>query len=110
MEHIYKNIMHHLEDNNTVFANQHGFQKNHSCETQLILAVEDLAMNLDLGGQMDMIILDFSKALDFRLHANGRNNSQHCCANNVESCCVHVGSGVKTDVTTLNIVRTYSAS
>ena len=28
--------------------------------------------------------------------ANGRNNSQHCCANNVESCYVHVGSGVQT--------------
>ena len=39
-------------------------EKNHSCETQLILAVEDLAMNLDHGGQMDMIILDFSKAFD----------------------------------------------
>lgn len=65
MEHvIYKNIMHHLDDNNILFANQHGFWKTHSCETQLILAVEDLAMNLDHGGQMDMIILDFSKAFD----------------------------------------------
>ena len=35
-----------------------------------------------------------------RLRANGRNNSQHCCANNVGSCCVHVGSGVQTDATT----------
>ena len=65
MEHvIYKNIMHHLDDNNIVFANQHGFWKNHSWETQLILAVEDLAMNLDHGGQMDMIILDFCKAFN----------------------------------------------
>ena len=61
---IYKNIMHHLDDNNILFANQHGFRKGHSCETQLILAVEELAMNLDHGGQMDMIILDFSKAFD----------------------------------------------
>ena len=36
--------------------------------------------------------------------ANGRNNSQYCCANNVGSCCVHVGSGVQTDATTPNIV------
>ena len=56
--------MHHLDDNNILFANQHGFWKTHSCKTQLILAVEDLAMNLDHGGQMDMIILDFSKAFD----------------------------------------------
>ena len=65
MEHIiYRNIMHHLEDNDILFANQHGFLKNHSCESQLILTVEDLAMNLDQGDQMDMIILDFSKAFD----------------------------------------------
>ena len=65
MEHIiYRNIMHHLEDNDILFANQHGFRKNHSCESQLILTVEDLAKNLDHGDQMDMIILDFSKAFD----------------------------------------------
>ena len=57
-------IMHHLEDNDILFANQHGFRKNHSCESQLILTVEDLAMNLDHGDHMDMIILDFRKAFD----------------------------------------------
>ena len=36
---------------------------------------------------------------NFRLRANGRNNSQHCCANNVGNCCVSVGSGVQTDAT-----------
>ena len=36
-----------------------------------------------------------------RLRAHGRNNSQHCCANNVGSCCVCVGSGVQTDATTM---------
>ena len=41
---------------------------------------------------------------------NGRNNSQHCCANNVGSCCVSVGSGVQTDATTPNNVGTCSAS
>ena len=87
-----------------------NFRKIIHVKLSYILAFEDLAMNLDLGGQMDMIILDFSKALDFRLHANGRNNSQHCCANNVESRGDHIGSGVKTDATTLNIVGTYSAS
>ena len=38
----------------------------------------------------------------FRLRANGRNNSQHSCANNIESCCVRLGSGVQTDATTPN--------
>ena len=45
-----------------------------------------------------------------RPRANGRNNSQHCCTNNVVSFCVHVGSGVKTDATTPNNFGTCSAS
>ena len=47
---------------------------------------------------------------DIRLRANGRNNSQPCCANNVGSCCGRVGSGVQTDATTPNNVGTCSAS
>ena len=42
-----------------------------------------------------------------RLRANGRNNSEHCCANNVGSCCVRVGSGLQTDATTPNKFGTY---
>ena len=45
-----------------------------------------------------------------RLCANGRNNSQHCCTNNVGSCCVRVGSGAQTDATTPNKFGTCSAS
>ena len=44
---ISKNIMHYLEDNNILFANQHGFRKNHSCDTKLILTVGNLSVNLD---------------------------------------------------------------
>ena len=51
-----------------------------------------------------------SICLTLRLRANGRNNSQHCCANNVGSCWVRVGSGVQTDATTPNNVVTCSAS
>ena len=43
-----------------------------------------------------------------KLHANGRNNSQHCCANNSVSCYVRVGSSVQTDATTSNNVGTCS--
>ena len=39
--------------------------------------------------------------------ANGRNNSQQCCANNDGSCCVR---GVQTDATTPNKFGTCSAS
>ena len=44
---IYKNIMQHLNDNNILLANQHGVRKDHSCETQLLLTVEDLARNIN---------------------------------------------------------------
>ena len=38
--------------------------------------------------------------LALKLRANGRNNSQHRCANNVGSCCVRISSSVQTDATT----------
>ena len=37
-----------------------------------------------------------------KLRTIGRNNSQHCCANTVGSCCVRVGSGVQTDYSNLD--------
>ena len=46
-----------------------------------------------------MTLDDFIDKDDLKLRANGLNNSQHCCANNVGSCCVCVGSGVQTDTT-----------
>ena len=45
-----------------------------------------------------------------RILKNGRNNPQLCCPNNVGSCCVRVGSGVQTDLTTPINVETCSAS
>ena len=50
------------------------------------------------------------KCLSLKLRANGRNNSQTCWAKNVGSCCVRVGSGVQTEATTPNNVKTCSAS
>ena len=43
---------------------QHGFRQKRSCESQLILTVDDLARNLDKGKQIDCILLDFAKAFD----------------------------------------------
>ena len=43
---------------------QHGFRRGHSCETQLIAFVEDLAKEMQNGGQTDVIVMDFSKAFD----------------------------------------------
>ena len=53
--------MKHLELNNILHPLQHGFRKNHSCETQLLSLFQDLASN---PSQIDLIIMDFSKAFD----------------------------------------------
>ena len=44
--------------------NQYGFRKTHSCETKLILVVEDLAMNLYHRDQVEIIKINFGKAMD----------------------------------------------
>jgi len=60
MEHIiYHSIMDHLNQNNILIANQHGFQSNHSCVTQLITLTEDVSYALDHQKQIDLILLDF---------------------------------------------------
>ena len=40
------------------------FEKNHSCETQLINTIQDIALLLDQKHQVDIIIMDFAKAFD----------------------------------------------
>ena len=61
---IYRHIMEHLESNQILSDNQHGFRSNRSCETQLVNTIKAIAREIDHRGQMDMLILDFSKAFD----------------------------------------------
>jgi len=65
LEHIvYTHIFSHLNTNQILCDNQHGFRQRRSCETQLLLTINDLAKNLDNNLQTDVIFLDFSKAFD----------------------------------------------
>ena len=65
LEHIiYHNIMNHLNNNNILKENQHGFRANHSCVTQLLTLTEDISYALDHRKQVDVILLDFAKAFD----------------------------------------------
>ena len=65
MEHIVASqIMRHLQDHNILTDAQHGFRKRISCESQLIMLVQDLALNIEEKHQTNMILLDFSKAFD----------------------------------------------
>ena len=69
MEHVIRSeITKHLDENNILTDAQHGFRKKRSCETQLLLTVDDLASELDKAGQVDTILLDFSKAFDVVPH------------------------------------------
>ena len=61
---IHCNAMRHLEELRILTDSQHGFRKHCSCETQLILTIDDLSRSLDNSEQVDAILLDFSKAFD----------------------------------------------
>ena len=65
LEHIvHSQVMKHLEQHKILSDQQHGFRKRRSCESQLVLTVQDLAASLEVGEQIDAILLDFSKAFD----------------------------------------------
>ena len=69
MEHIVlSHITTHLDENNILSLRQHGFRPGLSCDTQLITAVHDWADTLIRKGQVDLVLLDFSKAFDKVAH------------------------------------------
>ena len=91
LEHIVcSNIMQHLDKHNILHDAQHGFRKRRSCESQLIITINDLARNIDSKGQTDVILLDFSKAFDkvphkrllYKLQHYGITNNLHAWIEN----------------------------
>ena len=65
LEHIIcKHLLTHLENNDILTNLYHGFRSGFSCETQLLVTLNDLLHFNDEGSQTDVIILDFSKAFD----------------------------------------------
>ena len=77
--------MKHLEDNNILTTLNHGFRSGYSCESQLIVTMEDLLQAYYKNTQVDCAILDFSNAFDtvsykkllHKLTAYGINGSIH---------------------------------
>ena len=57
-------VLKHLEMYGILIDAQHGFRKFRSCESQLIMTVQDLADSLNKNEQIDGLLLDFSKAFD----------------------------------------------
>ena len=75
---VYSTISNYLDANGILTNAQHGFRKKRSCETQLLLTVNDLAKGLDDKSQTDMILLDFSKAFDKVPHQRLLLKVSHC--------------------------------
>ena len=56
--------MDHLEKYKILTNLNHGFRSGYSCETQLLTTTHDFLTSLDKKCQVDIAILDFSKAFD----------------------------------------------
>ena len=116
LEHILaSNIVKHLDAQEIMYDMQHGFREKRSCESQLVMMIEDLATSASAGNQTDVILLDFSKAFDkvshskllWKLHQYGirgkvlnwiqaflGNRSQQVVVDGEESDSIPVNSGV----------------
>ena len=69
LEHIVvSNLMKHFDQHNILTDCQHGFRSKRSCETQLLSLTQELHEQLENKKQIDMIVLDFSKAFDKVAH------------------------------------------
>jgi len=82
LEHIvYSNVCKFLDSNNILTPRQHGFRPGFSCETQLVLSIDDWGRSLDSGFRTDVAVFDFSKAFDSVLHTRllGKLHSYGIC-------------------------------
>jgi hypothetical protein len=65
LEHmICRHLLKHLVKNKILTNVNHGFRSGYSCESQLITTINNFLQKHDKGQQVDIAILDFSKAFD----------------------------------------------
>ena len=65
LEHVVSSsIVKHFTNHNILYDLQHGFREKRSCVTQLVMLVNDLVTSIYNKEQVDLILLDFSKAFD----------------------------------------------
>jgi len=70
MEHILsKHILDHLDKQQILTLYQHVFLKAHFCESQLLVTLDNLMATYDRRSQVDIGVLDFSRAFDTVPHA-----------------------------------------
>ena len=70
--------MKHLHTHKILTDSQHDFRAKRSCETQLILTLEDILKTTSKGKQIDIALLDFSKAFDKVSHQRVNNELIVC--------------------------------
>ena len=63
-------MLSHLDNNNLLCDQQHGFRHKRSCETQLLLFVDELVNSMSKGKQTDAVVMNFSKAFDVVPHGS----------------------------------------
>ena len=68
----------HLDNNSVLSAFQHGFRSGFSCDSQLLSTVHDLMSSFDRNKQVDIAVLDFSKAFDVVRHRRLLGKLHHC--------------------------------
>jgi hypothetical protein len=54
--------MDHLDNQNILNENQHGFRAKRPCESQLLMTTNDITKWMNNNIQVDIAILDFAKA------------------------------------------------
>ena len=65
MEHIIvKDIANHVDKYSILTQFQHGFRQARPCQTQLIATLHDMVHHWDVNVQLDLAVLDFSKAFN----------------------------------------------
>jgi hypothetical protein len=61
---VNSSIMKHLDIHKILSDSQHGFRARRSCETQSLETLDDITKRASNNKQIDIILLDFSKAFD----------------------------------------------
>ena len=66
---VRASIVDHLEQNNLISNDQHGFVMGRSCVTHLLEVMDEWTTALEEGSSLDVIYMDFKKAFDSVPHS-----------------------------------------
>ena len=75
---VQDQLLAHVQENNIISCDQHGFQQKCSCVSQLLECMNDWTQTYDLGESTDVIYLDFAKAFDTVAHQRLLAKMDHC--------------------------------